>query len=263
MRRALASSLAAVVLVLSGGAAHAEPPSRIAWAPCQDNPEGECGTLSVPLDWKKPRGQRVDLAVARHRATDPARRLGVLVVDPGGPGGSAAQFALSGLFSPEIRARFDIVGVDQRGTGGSLAIRCADLMPGGPSTRPQDEAAFDALLRHNQNVLTRCRERSGPIFDHADGATVARDLDAARRALGERRISYFGLSYGTVFGQAYAARRRLPEHSELTLQVTVGPHRLPPQRLHARRGRRLPGRAEGSRGQLPRRAPVMKSRYQR
>ncbi|MCX2955080.1 alpha/beta hydrolase [Lentzea sp. NEAU-D7] len=204
MRRALASSLAAVVLVLSGGAAHADPPSRIAWAPCQDNPEGECGTLSVPLDWKKPRGQRVDLAVARHRATDPARRLGVLVVDPGGPGGSAAQFALSGLFSPEIRARFDIVGVDQRGTGGSLAIRCADLLPGGPSTRPQDETAFAALLRHNQDVLTRCRERSGLIFDHADGATVARDLDAARRALGERRISYFGLSYGTVFGQAYA-----------------------------------------------------------
>lgn len=204
VRRALATSVAVVVLVVSAGAAHAEPAKPITWAACPDNPEGECGTLSVPLDWDEPHGRRVDLAIARHRATDPARRLGVLVVDPGGPGGSAAEFALSRLFSPEVRARFDIVGVDQRGTAGSLAIRCADLMTGQPSIHPRDEAGFTALLRHNRTVLTRCRERSGPIFDHADGATVARDVDAARRALGERRISYFGLSYGTSFGQTYA-----------------------------------------------------------
>lgn len=206
MRRALAASVAAVVLVVTGGAAHAEPVPSIAWAPCQDNPDGECGTLSVPLDWRKPRGERIDIALGRHRATDPARRLGVLMVDPGGPGGSAAEFALSGLFSPELRARFDIVGIDQRGTGGSLAIRCADLMDGQPSIYPEDEAGFAALLAHNKTVLRKCRERSGPVFDHADGATVAQDMDAARRALGERKISYFGLSYGTVFGQAYAER---------------------------------------------------------
>ncbi|MDX3660152.1 alpha/beta hydrolase [Streptomyces sp. ID05-26A] len=204
MRRVLATSIAAVVLVVSAGAAHAEPAPPLTWAACPDDQEGECGTLTVPLDWDRPQGRRIDLAIARHRATDPARRIGVLVVDPGGPGGSAAEFALSRLFSPEVRARFDIVGIDQRGTGGSLAIRCADLMPGQPSTHPQDEAGFAALLRHNQTVLARCRERSGPIFDHADGATVARDMDAARRALGERKISYFGLSYGTTFGQTYA-----------------------------------------------------------
>ena len=204
--RSVKRVLAIVVTVLSvsAGAAHAEPARAVAWAPCPDNPEGQCATLSVPLDWAEPNGPRIDLAIARHQATDPARRLGVLVVDPGGPGGSAAEFALSGLFSPEVRARFDIVGVDQRGTGGSLAIRCADLVSGGPSIHPRDEAGFTALLRHNRNVLAQCRERSGPVFDHADGATVARDLDAARRALGERKISYFGLSYGTTFGQAYA-----------------------------------------------------------
>ncbi|MFD4638086.1 alpha/beta hydrolase [Lentzea sp. NPDC058436] len=204
MRRAVAVS--AAILIISTGAAHAEPVESIAWAPCPDNPEGQCGTLSVPLNWNKPRGQRIDLAIARHRATDPARRIGVLVVDPGGPGGSAAEFALSSLFSPEVRARFDIVGVDQRGTGGSLAIRCADLVGGGPSIHPQDEAGFTALLRHNQKALAQCRERSGPVFDHADGATVVRDIDAARRALGERKISYFGLSYGTTFGQVYAEK---------------------------------------------------------
>ncbi|NKE62502.1 alpha/beta hydrolase [Lentzea sp. PSKA42] len=207
--RALATPLAAMVLVTCAGSVNAEPAGSaqsIAWAPCPDDPEGECGTLSVPLDWNKPRGQRIDLAVARHPATDPARRLGVLMVDPGGPGGSAAAFALSGLFSPEIRARFDIVGIDSRGTGNSLPIRCADLMTGQPTTYPADEAGFTALLRHNRSVLEKCRERSGPIFDHADSAAVAQDMDAARRALGERKISYLGLSYGTVFGQQYAEK---------------------------------------------------------
>ncbi|MGW6935348.1 alpha/beta hydrolase [Lentzea sp. NPDC054927] len=206
MRRALATSIAATVLVVCAGVSNAEPAQAIAWAPCPDNPEGECGTLSVPLDWGKPSGRRIDLAVARHKASDPARRLGVLVVDPGGPGGSAAEFALSGLFSPEVRARFDIVGIDSRGTGNSLAIRCADLMTDPPSSYPADEAGFSALLRYNRGVLEKCRERSGPIFDHADSAAVAQDMDAARRALGERKISYFGLSYGTVIGQAYAEK---------------------------------------------------------
>jgi pimeloyl-ACP methyl ester carboxylesterase len=206
MTRALAAPLAAMILMTSAGAVNAAPARSIAWAPCPDNPEGECGTLSVPLDWKKPWGQRIDLAVARHAATDPARRIGVLMVDPGGPGGSAAQFALSRLFSPELRARFDIVGIDSRGTGNSLAIRCDDLMTDPPTSYPADEAQFATLLRYNQDVLRRCRERSGPIFDHADSALVAQDMDAVRQALGERKISYLGLSYGTVFGQLYAEK---------------------------------------------------------
>ncbi|GAB2805253.1 alpha/beta hydrolase [Lentzea nigeriaca] len=199
-------SAAVLVSVLSGGTAYAEPAPPISWVRCPDNPEGECGRLSVPLDWKRPGGQRIDLAVARHAATDPARRLGVLMVDPGGPGGSAADFALSRLFSPELRARFDIVGIDSRGTGKSLAIRCADLVAEQPPTYPADKAGFTALLRFNQGAVEKCRARSGPIFDHADSAVVAQDMDAVRRALGERKISYLGLSYGTVFGQAYAEK---------------------------------------------------------
>jgi pimeloyl-ACP methyl ester carboxylesterase len=207
--RILAALTTGMTLVIGAGAANAErawPPPSIAWAPCPENPEGECGTLRVPLDWNRPKGQGIDLAVARHTATDPARRLGVLLVDPGGPGGSAAEFALSGLFSPEIRARFDIVGIDSRGTGNSLAIPCGDLMTEQPTNYPADETGFTALLRYNQRVLEQCRERSGPIFDHADSGLVAQDMDAVRRALGERKISYFGLSYGTVFGQQYAEK---------------------------------------------------------
>jgi pimeloyl-ACP methyl ester carboxylesterase len=206
MRRALAAPVAAMVLMVCASPANAEPAPSISWTRCADKQEGDCGTLSVPLDWARPNGPRIDLAVGRHRATDPARRLGVLVVDPGGPGGSAAQFALSRLFSPELRARFDIVGIDSRGTGNSLPIRCADLMDDQPSIYPSDEAGFTALRQFNEGVLRKCRERSGPIFDHADSAAVARDVDAARRALGERQISYLGLSYGTMFGQLYAEK---------------------------------------------------------
>jgi pimeloyl-ACP methyl ester carboxylesterase len=207
--RILTALVTGLTLVIGAGAANAEPAGpapSIAWAPCPDNPAGQCGTLRVPLDWHRPNGQRIDLAVARHPATDPARRLGVLLVDPGGPGGSAALFALSSLFSPEIRARFDIVGVDSRGTGGSLAIQCADLMTDQPTIYPADETEFTALLRYNQQVLEQCRQRSEPIFDHADSAAVAQDMDAARRALGEQKISYFGISYGTVFGEEYAEK---------------------------------------------------------
>jgi pimeloyl-ACP methyl ester carboxylesterase len=203
--RRLAALIAGMTLVTNAGAADAEPAGpAITWAPCPDNPGGECGTLRVPLDWSRPTGRHIDLAVARHTATDPARRLGVLMVDPGGPGGSAAEFALSSVFSPEIRARFDIVGIDSRGTGNSSAIHCADLMTGRPTIYPADETQFTALLRDNRRVLEACRERSGPIFDHADSAAVAQDMDAARRALGERKVSYFAFSYGTVFGQQYA-----------------------------------------------------------
>lgn len=205
MKKTLATLVTAMILVLCAGAANAGGVPSIAWAPCPDNPDGECGTLSVPLDWNRPWGRRIDLAVTRHPATDPARRLGVLLVDPGGPGGSAAQFALSGLFGPELRARFDIVGIDSRGTGNSSAIRCADLITDQPSY-PADATEFTALLGHNRRVIEKCRQRSGPIFDHADSAAVAQDMDAARRALGERKISYLGLSYGTVFGQLYAEK---------------------------------------------------------
>ncbi|MFD5828001.1 alpha/beta hydrolase [Lentzea sp. NPDC060358] len=199
--------MAAVLVVAGAGSAGAEPVDRtrtIEWAACPDGLEGQCGTLSVPLDWNKPRGQRIDVAVARHRATDPSRRIGVLMVDPGGPGGSAALFALSPVFSPELRARFDIVGIDSRGTGNTSPILCDDLMSDAPDIYPSDEAGFQAVLRYNRRVVSQCRARSGPVFDNADGAAVARDMDAVRRALGERKISFFGLSYGTVYGQAYA-----------------------------------------------------------
>ncbi|MFC6093521.1 alpha/beta hydrolase [Saccharothrix lopnurensis] len=178
--------------------------ATIAWQPCPDQPAAECGTVSVPLDRANPRGARTDLAVSRVRATDPARRIGVVFVDAGGPGGSGAEFARAPYLSAEVRARFDVVGFDQLGTNASSAIRCSpELMARNPGDDPADEAAFAALARHNLAVREDCRARH-PVFDHVDTARSARDLDAVRAALGERRISFYGISYGTLLGQQYA-----------------------------------------------------------
>ena len=150
MRTLLVTALTASLLVVAPEA-HA---ATIAWQPCPDQPAAECGTVTVPLDWADPRGPAVDLAVSRVRATDPSRRIGVLLVDAGGPGGSGAEFALAPYLSESVRARFDVVGFDQLGTNASSAIRCsAELLARQPDDDPADEAAFAALAEHNVGAL--------------------------------------------------------------------------------------------------------------
>lgn len=195
-------------LLASSVTAVAEPawsPDPIAWGPCADFPDGECGTLRVPLDWRRPWGQTIDLAVARHRATDPAHRVGVLMANPGGPGSSNAELALTpSFFSPEIQARFDLVGLDARGTGGSEFFECPSSGQEQPSNEPVDQAEFDVFQAYARKQVTDCRAEHQPIFDHADTAVDTRDMEALRRALGEEKISFLGISYGTLMGQQYA-----------------------------------------------------------
>ncbi|WP_410592308.1 alpha/beta hydrolase [Amycolatopsis sp. lyj-23] len=185
-------------------------PSPIVWSACPDDPDspappdGECGTLRVPLDWNSPTGPTITLAVARHRATDSAHRLGVLLADLGGPGSSNAEFALTpGFFSPEVQARFDVVGFDVRGTGHSEFIDCPDTGPP-PGDEPADRTEFAALRKYSEQAISTCRARNRPVFDHANTAANAQDMDALRRALGEPQLSFLGISYGTLLGQQYA-----------------------------------------------------------
>jgi len=205
--RALAAVLSIVFLLTGSAVAAAQPawtPTPIAWGPCPDTPDSECGTLAVPLDWTRPWGPTTTLAVARHRATDPAHRQGVLLVNPGGPGTSNAEFALfTGYFSPQVEADFDIVGFDERGTQGSGIIRC-DFPAQAPSDDPTTAAQFAALRAYNQQLISQCRKDNSPIFDYANTAVGAQDMDAVRQALGEQKVSYDGISYGTLLGQQYA-----------------------------------------------------------
>ncbi|MBP2338860.1 pimeloyl-ACP methyl ester carboxylesterase [Saccharothrix coeruleofusca] len=184
-------------------------PAAIAWTPCPDRPVTECGTLTRPIDPERPELGTFPMALARHRATDPARRVGVLVVNPGGPGQSGVDFASGArwYFSPEVLARFDVVGFDPRGVGDSQPVRCSvELQFGGPGTHPTDRTGFERLREHNRLLREDCARHSGPIIDHVSTEEVVGDVDALRQALGEDRISYYGLSYGTVIGQRYAER---------------------------------------------------------
>ncbi|GAA2807163.1 alpha/beta hydrolase [Crossiella cryophila] len=176
----------------------------LGWQPCERDRTADCATLTLPVTRG---GETFPLAVARRRATDPARRIGVLLVNPGGPGASGVSLALGSnrLFGPDVLARFDIIGFDPRGVAGSKPIQCSDeILAQEPRNAPRDQAEFEQLAAYNQRLRADCRRHSGPIADHADTLSVVRDMDALRAALGERRLNYFGASYGTLIGAQYA-----------------------------------------------------------
>ncbi len=184
-------------------------PDRIAWQPCPENKALECGTLRLPVDYHKPRGDTFDMAVIRARATNPARRIGVLLGNPGGPGGSGVDAVLGGVgvgapIITRLRERFDIVGFDPRGAHRSRPVRC-NLNAGEPPAEAGDAAVaafFDDLGRR---YVEACRSQNGPFVFSLSMTNIARDMDALRRALGERQVSYLGISFGTQLGAVYAS----------------------------------------------------------
>ncbi len=216
MMRVLGAALASSALVVgSANIASAAPEQqefkvdKIDWKPCADAPEVECGTLTLPIDYARPNGEKFGLAVARRKATDPAKRIGAMVLNPGGPGGSGVDFAqfANRYFSKEISEKFDLVGFDPRGVARSQPIKCsADLLQKQPSVYPKNVAEYDQLVAYNKELRADCAKQSGPIFDHASTAEVADDIDSIRRALGEKKINYYGISYGTIMGQHYAEK---------------------------------------------------------
>ncbi|MGC5287589.1 alpha/beta hydrolase [Micromonospora sp. DT231] len=183
---------------------------RIDWRVCADpadDPGTRCGTLRLPVDWARPGGETFELALARRPAADPAARIGALVFNPGGPGLSGVDVALTaaGQLGPDVLRRFDIIGFDPRGTVRSAPVRCSSaLLARHPSLAPATAVEFERLRAYNRQLREDCRAQSGPLFDHLDSVSVARDTDAIRAALGERQLSFYEWSYGTLIGQAYA-----------------------------------------------------------
>ncbi len=194
-----------MVTGLATPAADASGPA-LNWQKCGG---AECADLSVPLDWSRPGGDRITVAVSRLRATDPAKRIGVLFFNPGGPGNAARPFVRDNAdqtFPAELRERFDIVGVDPRGVGDSKpAITCEKPTVDAAGTRyPSTRTQFDRLAAYNREVAEGCRRATGPLIDHVDTVSAARDFDAVRNALGEQQVSWLGLSYGTLLASTYA-----------------------------------------------------------
>lgn len=197
------------------GATTAVPPIR--WGACpkaeppypDPSPRAQCATVKVPLDWSKPKGPKIGIFVARHRATDPARRIGVLMSNPGGPGTPGSDDALYaddpiGGYTPAMLQRFDMIGFDPRGIGRSQNAECDETIADAIPARPRSATEFERLRTLNGRLADSCLNRTGSLAAHMDGESVARDMDAIRAALGERRISFLGHSYGTFLGERYA-----------------------------------------------------------
>jgi pimeloyl-ACP methyl ester carboxylesterase len=190
-----------------GSAATGAGVSQITWAAC--GPQLECASVPVPLDWAHPNGPTIALAVARHLASHPEQRIGSLFVNPGGPGESGVgEVAERGqALDAMTGGRFDIVGWDIRGgAGASAPVRCfADAgerasfwqdLPM-PTTRREERRYLAKTIA----LARRCGEQNGQLLAHISTADTARDLDHLRRLVGDRQLTYFGESFGTLIGQ--------------------------------------------------------------
>jgi pimeloyl-ACP methyl ester carboxylesterase len=206
--------LAAVLTVLTALVPAAAPaaaarPAGLAWSPCAEDATAQCATLPVPIDWADPYAAKVEIALARRPATDPAARIGTLIVNPGGPGGSGVDLAVDSayFFTAALRKRFDIVGFDPRGVGRSSPVRCsAALSAAAPSPLITSPRAYAETIAYNHRLAADCRANTGSLFDHVDTLSVVRDTDALRAALGEPKLTFYGASYGSLIGEQYAAR---------------------------------------------------------
>ena len=201
---------------------------RLDWQPCARY--FQCARLLVPFDYARPGWRRFSLPVVRLAAADPARRVGALVINPGGPGASGVQYALSartGEFTPDILSRFDIVGFDPRGVGGSdPALRCMS----GPqldrffatNDAPATAAQLAAVVSASKLYAAQCARNAAGLLPYVGTVSAAKDMDVLRAALSEPALTYLGKSYGTVLGTSYA--RQFPRRVRaLVLDGAVDP----------------------------------------
>ncbi|MFN8080032.1 MAG: alpha/beta hydrolase [Kineosporiaceae bacterium] len=170
----------------------------------------QCTRVAVPLDWSHPRGAKISLSLARLPATSKARKLGTIFVNPGGPGASGVEMMLGdpSFLPAAVRARFDVVGFDPRFVGGSRPAatclydedyaRFASSVPAFPVTPAEESDYLDAQAGY----ATKCAQHS--YLRYASTASVARDLELLRRAVGDKQLTYVGYSYGSYLGQVYA-----------------------------------------------------------
>jgi pimeloyl-ACP methyl ester carboxylesterase len=220
----LISTVTAIAGLLAAAlpASAVRPPAApaIRWRKCADPAQRrfQCAKLRVPFDYGRPRGAKIRLALIRHRASDPGRRIGTLFYEPGGPGVPGTEFlpALAfDRFPAALRARFDIVSWDPRGVGASTAVQCfasqaaEDRFFAGSPTRnvdgfPVGRGQMTTWIDRYRRFGERCERRNGRLLRHVSTVDTVRDLDLMRRRAGERKLNYVGTSYGTLVGAVYA-----------------------------------------------------------
>lgn len=197
----------------SGRTMHSFLTQRITWNPCGDK---YCAKVEVPLDWDHPEGPTITLALKKH-AADKAHGSGkghrsgkgqgaTLFLNPGGPGGSGQE--MLDTFETDQFADYDVIGWDPRGTGESTPVRCGtdaqtDAFHALDFT-PHSQAEWNALTSGATTFAQQCRQASGALLDHVSSIDSARDLDYLRHLVGDGKLTYLGVSYGTYLGAMYA-----------------------------------------------------------
>ena len=187
--------------------------SKIDWGEC----EGEnlkkagavCGMLSVPLDHDKPHGTKIQLALSMVKHTVPDEEYqGIMLANPGGPGGSGLGMARLGQYIPkDAGLAYDWVGFDPRGVGSSVpTLSCIkDYLAGPrPSFVPVSAELEDTWLKRSEEYATACGENGGELLEHIRTIDVVRDIDSIRAALHAKKLNFYGFSYGTYIAQVYA-----------------------------------------------------------
>jgi pimeloyl-ACP methyl ester carboxylesterase len=199
---------------VAGPGAEAQRRPALAWKPCPGSKSAQCTKLRVPVDWAKPRSTHISLAIARLPAQDKKHRIGTLFFNPGGPGDGGVQYVVHAkqVFPPALLARFDLVAMDPRGVGNSAPVRCnLPVVPADITLFPRNAKEFRKLRDYGPRHGRSSHAASGRHVGHVDTISVARDHDALRRALGMRKVSWLGISYGTQVATNYAAL--FPHHT--------------------------------------------------
>jgi pimeloyl-ACP methyl ester carboxylesterase len=230
------------VLGLAGGLAGAtgapavatQPDAQIQWTACPedvpaDPPQLRCTTVSVPLDYRDPDGERIDIMISRLASANPQKRRGVLLLNPGGPGGTGLTqpSLLNSLGVPAgVLDSYDLIGVDTRGVGHSAPVSCGFTTDQAYRTNIPPYAVDDAAVLTRAETAKAVAEQcaandSEGRLRHLTTANIARDMDRIRAALGEEKASFLGYSYGTALGAAYASM--FPERADrIVLDSTIG-----------------------------------------
>ncbi|MFI6043164.1 alpha/beta fold hydrolase [Nocardia sp. NPDC051321] len=205
--------------------AKAEPPAlerfyqqQLDWKAC-DNPKldpvgGQCAVVTVPLNYADPQGATTTVAISRLASPEPAKRRGAMLSNPGGPGGSGLDFMIDvgAAMTPDVRAQYDLIGMDPRGVGRSAAVNCHWPRGFGLESAGVDAASFAESVATQADFAARCATTEAARLPFISTRNTARDMDVIRGALGVDKVSYFGTSYGTYLGAVFT--QMFPERSD-------------------------------------------------
>jgi pimeloyl-ACP methyl ester carboxylesterase len=232
---ALALAVMSSVAIQAAPAAATTPfhQQSVAWHSCQNGPDDEigsaldeagaqCGEVTVPLDYARPGGRTITIAMSRLPAADPARRIGVLLLNGGGPGGDGLDMPLLLAGQPVPRERFDLIGMDPRFVGRSTPLDCG--WPTGSPLRSAgaDRRGFEQIADLQADLAARCAASNADVLPYVSTRNTARDMDVVRAVLGEEKLSYLGYSYGTYLGAVYL--QMFPDRADrIVLDSAVDP----------------------------------------